>query len=402
MIIQEQPTLHLAYCQNIHPGETWDEHLAAIREKAVAVRDRTKVSRPFGLGLRMGNTALQQLLRPGRQAELKDALAEDNLYAFTINGFPYGKFHGASVKEKVYQPDWRTSSRRDYTQQLSDVLAGLLPEGTAGSISTVPGSFKPWILRPNDADRMVEKLMDCVDHLIRIEKRTGREIHLGLEPEPGCYLETTEDVVRFYKDHVLRSGARYLQRRSTCSAEEAESRIRRHLGICFDTCHIAIQFEDLRQSIDQLRAEGIRISKIQLSAALEVFNERSSVEALHPFVEPVYLHQVKARTTRGSLRAWNDLPDALHQIKDRREFDRFRVHFHVPLFWEGSSRLGSTVSCLDDAFLDAVKAGACEHLEIETYTFDVLPAALRCDDVVESISQEYEWVMQWAGLAPTG
>ena len=189
-------------------------------------------------------------------------------------------------------------------------------------------------------------------------------------------------------------GLRYLQRRISCKKELAESYLRTHLGVCFDTSHVAVQFEDPSESLLAYDAAGIRISKIQLSAALEVFNERSCIEALHPFVEPVYLHQVKAMTRHGAIRSWNDLPDALNQVKDQREFDRLRIHFHVPLFWEGSSLLGTTASGLNGSFFEAVRKTSCSHLEIETYTYEVLPEHLRPPDIVSSISNEFSWVLQ--------
>ena len=397
MRISTQPPLHLAYCLNIHPGDTWEENFEAIRRHARAVRDRVAGGRPFGLGLRVGHTASSALEDPATREALVAFLAEERMYVFTINGFPYGRFHRGPVKEKVYQPDWRTSARRDYTNRLADLLSHLLPEGQDGSISTVPCSFKPWIIRAQDVERMVHHLSDCVAHLVSIEERTGREIHIGLEPEPGCYLESTEDAVRFFTEQLYLHGARRLQQRTGRPRPAAEALLRRHLGICLDTCHLAVQFEDLQASIKAFRADGIRISKLQLSAALQVLNDRSRIEALHPFVEPVYLHQVKAKTRHGALRSWNDLPEALHDVKDHPEYERLRIHFHVPLFWEGSTHLDTTAGGLDPAFFARLRDGITAHLEIETYTFDVLPPPLRSGDVVECLSREYAWVLARLG-----
>ena len=41
-----------------------------------------------------------------------------------------------------------------------------------------------------------------------------------------------------------------------------------------------------------------------------------------------------------------------------------------------------------------LRTGATSHVEIETYTFDVLPKALHPGDVVKSIAREYEWVQR--------
>lgn len=388
------PNRHLTYCLNIHPGETWDENLAAIREKAFAVKQRVCPDASFGLGLRIGSRAAVTLQDPARRAELKACLADQDCYAFTINGFPYGAFHAGAVKEKVYQPDWRTTARRDYTIRLCDILADILPDGVDGSISTVPGSFKPWIIRPDDDARMVERLAECAIHLARLRDQTGRLLHIGLEPEPGCYLETTDETLKFFIEQILSKGVPYVRRRTGCEVGQAETWLRTHLGVCLDTCHVAIQFETPADVLAEFEAEEIRVSKIQLSAALEAFNERTCIEALHPFVEPVYLHQVKALTRHGAIRSWNDLPDALRQVKDQREFEQLRVHFHVPLFWQGSAQLGTTATGLDQRFFEAVATSSCRHLEIETYTFDVLPESVFADDVVACIAREYEWVTQ--------
>jgi hypothetical protein len=294
------------------------------------------------------------------------------MYGFTINGFPYGNFHKTRVKEAVYQPDWRTSERRDYTNRLADILVALLPHGVEGSISTVPVSYKPWMTGPADVEKAARMLLDCVKHLDHLHRETGKLIHLGLEPEPCCYLETTGEFITFYKALL---------------AQGPEDLVRRHLGVCLDTCHVAIPFEDLAAAIAEYRHEGIRISKIQLSAALEC--DGLSRAALKPFAEPVYFHQVKSRARDGSIGSWADLPDALAE----RGAEVLRIHFHVPLFWEGSGALRSTSSSLTPAFWQLVREGVTSHLEIETYTFDVLPEALRQSNVNESIAREFKWVL---------
>ena len=403
MILRERPPVHLTYCLNVHPGESWNEVFGNVRDKACAVRDRLRTTGLFGLGLRLGQEAATQLQAPGVLEEFTAFLKQESLYVFTLNGFPYGGFHQQGLKERVYQPDWRTTARRDYTVQLVDLLAALLPDGQEGSISTVPGSFKPWIIRPGEEPRMVERLVECVAHLAALYERTGKLLHLGLEPEAGCTLETTAETISFFEARLLATGRAFLARRRGCPPEQAEAEIRRHLGVCFDTCHAAIQFEELEPALQAYRSAGIRISKVQLSAALEVHNERSQLEALRPFVEPVYLHQVKARTRMGTLRGWNDLPDALRDIHPRGEVERLRIHFHVPLYWHGDHLLGTTAAQLTPAFLKAACADPVTHLEIETYTFDVLPAALRAGDVVESVAREFDWALEHLRpvLAPT-
>jgi len=383
MRISDSPPIHLTYCLNVHKGETWRENLAAIREYTLAVKDRVADGKPFGLGLRLSHTAAQELLAPGKLDEARDFFGANNVYAFTINGFPYGRFHDGPVKENVYRPDWRTTKRRDYTLDLAKILAGLLPEGVDGSISTVPCSFKPWITTDTDVEQMVAHLVDCARSLHEIHDSTGKEIHLGLEPEPCCYLETTGDAIRFINDSLFRLGGKKL----------SEEILRRHIGLCFDTCHVAIQFEELAGSLRRYEGEGIRISKIQVSAALRGHCTAAPLEELKAFDEPVYLHQVKARTASNEILSWDDLPEALRELPKRADAREMRVHFHVPLFVEKYWALGSTASTLTPEFFAQVRKGATSHLEIETYTFDVLPEDLQAGGITHSIASEFDWLL---------
>ena len=394
MIVQHRPPLHLTYCLNIHPGESWAENFAAIREKVTAVKARVAPDQWFGLGLRIAQQAADELTA---SADLRaEALAffhEHQLYPFSINGFPYGRFHAGPVKEDVYAPDWRTPERLHYTLQLADLLAGWLPEGIDGSISTVPGSFKPWIKSDNAIAAMVENLAATVAYLAALRDDTGREIHLGLEPEPDCFLETTAETIAFFQDTLFTTGTAEVARLLKCDKSDAEEMMRRHLGVCFDTCHVALQYEDLAESLRAYRAAGIRISKVQLSAALQAAATPETYAALAPFAEPVYLHQVKGRAKSGARFAWFDLPGALEEMPTFPDLEEVRVHFHVPLFFTGNGAIGSTVGALTPDFFHELREGACPHLEIETYTFDVLPPDVHPGDIVKSIAREYAWVL---------
>ena len=382
MRIQAQPPLHLTYCLNVHPGERWVDNFAAIREKATAVRDRVSPGQAFGLGLRIGGQAATELTQPGKVDELKDFLARENLYVFTINGFPWGHFHNEHVKEHVYKPDWRSKERLHYTLRLADVLSQLLPDGVNGSISTLPGAYRPALKYDGDFGAVTNRLLDAVQHLHGIHLREGQVIQLALEPEPGCMLETTDEFIAFVTKRLLPAAS---------TRGISEESVLRHIGLCLDTCHLAIQFEDLVTSIEKCREEGLQIPKIQLSAALKAQASAASLEALEPFAEGTYLHQVKARGKSGA-RGWIDLGNALKELPAAKDIDELRVHFHVPLFWPGAGTLQSTSDALSPSFFDTVRAGATEHLEIETYTFDVLPPELRSGDVVDSIAREFDWV----------
>jgi len=414
MKLQDHPPLHLTYCLNIHPGETWAESFAAIRDKALRVRELVAPVRPFGLGLRLSRLAAGQLAEPAALDAFKDFLARQDLYVFTINGFPYGRFHGAAVKEDVYRPDWQTDERRDYTNLLADILAklGTLPifpkqagvcsEATggktgsvpsfAGSISTVPGSYRQWITSDEQMQTLVHRLAECAAHLAGIERQTGCRLTIGLEPEPDCLIETTDETIAFFEGPLLTHGVPHLRSSFGVCAIEAEQILRRHLGVCFDTCHLAVQFEDLSDSLRRLIQRGIVVSKIQLSAALRAPLNDATVRQLAAFCDPVYLHQIKTRGRDGRVHSYADLPPAL-EAPARSEEVEARIHFHVPLFFEGEGELLSTSDSFTPEFVDDLLRGASEHLEIETYTFNVLPKALRPADVTESIAKEYAWVL---------
>jgi hypothetical protein len=398
MILQHRPPLHLTYCLNIHPGEGWSDNIAAIREKAVAVKRRIAPDQWFGLGLRVAAHAAGKLTSdPALVDEARDLFAAEQLYPFTINAFPYGRFHSGPVKENVYSPDWRTPERRDYTLRVADAFTNFLPQEVAGSISTVPGSFKPWIENGNEAQMMARNLATVVAHLAEIRDSRGQEIHLGLEPEPDCFLETTKETVSFFNDVVFTTGTDELARLLGCPRHTAESTLRRHLGVCLDTCHVALQYEDPLESLRTYRAEGIRVSKVQLSAALSAPGAPETWEALKAFNEPVYLHQVKAMLSNGGMAAWYDLPTAIEEGPTMTDIAEVRVHFHVPLFFTSAGVLGSTVTSLTPDFFHELRSGLCGHLEIETYTFDVLPPEVNPGDVVKSICREYSWVLQQMG-----
>ena len=390
MRIQTDPQAHLTYCLNVHPGESWDENLQAIRQHALRVRDRVGSGKPFGLGLRLSDTASRTLAEPGQLATFRGFLADESLYAFTVNGFPFDTFHGQSVKENVYAPDWRTAQRRDYTIRLADILADLLGEGVAGSISTVPCSYAAWIRTDDDVRQMVRMLAETACHLHALAERTGRDICVALEPEPDCFIENTAGCLRFFAKWSD-SAAALVAETAGVSIDCGREIWRRHIGVCFDTAHAAVQFEDMVESLDLLTRAGIRIGKVQLSAALQLRPTPETLARLSEFADPVYLHQVKARRPDGRIDAFADLPAAL-AAPSPQDWDEWRVHFHVPLFFTAHEGLASTSALLPGAFL-AKALSVCDHLEIETYTFTVLPAFLAIDDPADGIAREYEWLL---------
>lgn len=394
MKVLDNPPVHLTYCLNVHPGESWEENFKAIKTVTLKIREQVASGQPFGLGLRLGHQAVKSLASPKILNQFKVFLKEQDIYVFTINGFPYGDFHGPIIKENVYHPDWRTKERLDYTLQLADILLKLIPEGISGSISTVPGSYKKWIRTDSDRNQVIHNLMACVAHLASIKDRTGKDLHIGLEPEPDCFIETTQETIAFFNQMISGGGRQYLAELKGCTRSEAGGMIAQHLGICFDTCHMSIQFENLSESIALIKEQGIRLSKIQISTALKTTCTERNLERLKDFCEPVYLHQVKTCCGSDDILSYEDLSVVLADKEIHKQASKeLRIHFHIPLDFPGQGGLESTSAELTpDFFRNAVESG-CEHLEIETYTFNVLPDMLKKKGIVESISDEYIWVL---------
>lgn len=402
MLTRHSPPLHLTYCLNVHPGETWPEVQASIETHAASVRRSVAAGSLFGLGLRLGRRALDDLAAPEARQRLRELLVDNGLYVFTANGFPFGTFHGQAVKTEVYRPDWTDRRRLDYTRDLADLLAPLLPEGVDGSISTLPLSYKAWPLEAAAEARLYDHLAALVVHLHGLRERSGREIHVGFEPEPDCTLETTPETIAWFEGPLAREGVPRVAALLQTSLSAAHAIVRRHLGVCVDTCHLAIQFESLPRSLAALVSRGIRISKIQISAALETGSTPEARADLAPFCDPVYLHQVKARpeAAPAPLIAYADLPAALASTDPAPA--TWRIHFHVPLYFEAQGRLRSTAPELDGPFWRAVAAAPVSHLEIETYTFHVLPPSLQSGGVARSVAREFEWVLPRLTAATSG
>jgi hypothetical protein len=236
-------------------------------------------------------------------------------------------------------------------------------------------------------------------HLAEIRRRSGRDISLALEPEPDCYIETTDEAITFIGGPLMESGMKHLEFLGL-PADQAEDCLRRHLGVCVDTAHAAVEFEDVASSLRQLQQAGVRICKVQLSAALRLETTGPALRRLADFQDAVYLHQAKAKTSRGTLRSYPDLPGVLADPQARSSREELRVHFHVPLFCDRIDPLASTSALLTDEFWNLLGSGATCHAEIETYTFGVLPKELQTADVTESITREYQWVL--AKLEPDG
>lgn len=371
--------IHLAYCTNVHPGESWVEVLAALNAHTLVVREQVCMpNEPYAIGLRLSDFASRELSDPAAQLEFQRWLDQHHCYVFTINGFPFGRFHGRPVKERVFQPDWQTPERVEYTNRLFDLLAQFAPRGAEASVSTLPGSFQEFVSTESERKTIRDNLWKCVEHVAALSERTGRDLHLGLEPEPLGIFENTEGTLRFFEELE--------------TEHPNDPRLRQHLGVNYDTCHFALQYEEPYAALHAFRANGIRISKIHLSAALRTTATVENRRSLAAFAEPTYLHQVIARNGASEITRFRDLDQALSSAI--HEHDEWRVHFHVPLHCPDGGALVPTTdhTCGVLDFLHE-HPETCRHLEMETYTWDVLPPELKSATVEQQLVREYGWCL---------
>ena len=373
--------LPLSYCTNVHPGRSVAEVEAGLDRYTVPVKEA--YGHPLAAGLWLARPVVSELLatRDGL-ARFAEGLARRGLTCHTLNAFPYGDFHSERVKERVYLPDWTSRERLDYTVQCATALAGLLPEGVAeGSISTLPLGFREFDNPPDFRDRCAAQLVECARQLDEVRRSTGKLIRLAIEPEPFCVVETTPEAIDFFK--ML---WREAERRGAADA------VRTHLGLCYDVCHQAVEFEDVGESIRALDRAGVRINKVHASCALQLDDPRNNVEgraALKRYVEPRYLHQTIAVTPAGRHARAADLT---HGLIDDPGYDflsapSWRVHFHVPVNAERIGPLATTRPALREALAAVAALDYAPHLEVETYTWEVLPGAGPAD-LVAGLTRE--------------
>ncbi|WP_225839766.1 metabolite traffic protein EboE [Streptomyces sp. NK08204] len=343
-------TIHLGYCTNVHAGEELPEIVGQLDTYAVTARRLLGADR-LGVGLWLAAPVAAQLAAdPAAVDRLRRDLDARGLEVVTCNGFPYRAFHAPVVKHAVYQPDWLTDERMAYTVDLARVLAGLLPDDAArGSVSTLPLAWRtPWTARHRAAAG--GRLAELADRLQAVHARTGRLIRVGFEPEPGCVLESTEQV-----------------------AEGLSGVDTRYLGVCLDLAHLACGWEEPGAALARLAGAGLPVVKVQVSAALEADDpeQAGTSAALRGYAEPRFLHQTRSAAGHAA----DDLADAL----DAGFPGPWRVHYHVPLHAAPQPPLHATLDVLRDAL--AVLVGGdralCDHLEVETYTWNVLPPAQR-------------------------
>lgn len=389
----------LTYCTNIHPGESWREIRRNLDLYVLSVKASIANDMLFGIGLRLSASAAKELTKPNVLSEFKSWLSENNCYVFTINGFPYGSFHTLPVKENVYLPDWRSKDRISYTLMLADLLADLLPDEvvTYGSISTVPIGFREHIVTKEDHQDIVENILLVVKFLIELKNRKGKRIVLALEPEPCCYLETITETINFLEQSIFsESSIHQVGNHLKIGYLDAELEIRKHIGICFDLCHAAVEFEDATGIIQKILSSNVLVPKIQISNSLNITSVNTeTVQSLLEFEDEVYLHQVVEKVGQ-KLNRYKDIKDAVssyHLRSKEKDMDNheWRVHFHVPIFLESLSTFHTTQQFIRDILLAHSQHALTQHLEVETYAWSVLPKQYRDEDVTRLITRELVW-----------
>lgn len=393
---------HLTYCTNIHAGEYWKDHFEALKQNFPEIKSHVSPAQPMGIGLRLSNLASIDLIREENLTEFRKWLDENQAYVFTMNGFPYGEFHHTRVKDQVHAPDWTSKQRVDYTLRLFQILKKLLPANMEGGISTSPLSYKHWFGSTEELakakDLATENILLIAEELIHVRQSAGIFMHLDIEPEPDGLLETGEEFIAWFEDHLLVRGRKYISEKLNISVAEAEKHLKEHVNLCYDVCHFAIGYEPHDDVIKTLTKKGIKVGKVQISAALKAALPENSIarlpvkDAFSRFNEPTYLHQVVARMKNGELLRYPDLPEALSDAENLQVIE-WRAHFHVPIFMEDFGLVRSTQSDIIQVLKIQNEMGFTNHLEVETYTWEVLPETLKLP-LNQSIIRELEWVKQ--------
>lgn len=382
-------TRQLAYCTNVHAGSDLDALRANLAKYCLAVKDRFAPERPMGVGLWIAAPAARKLLESRQLAGLSAWLADHGLVPFTLNGFPYGDFHEPVVKHRVYRPTWFDSQRLDYTLDLVEILNAILPDGMDGSISTLPIAWRSPPATDQQQLIAARHLVQVAEQLARLEENTGRLITVCLEPEPGCLIQRSEDVLRFFGDFLCTDGGSDMRKR--------------YIRVCHDICHSAVMFEDQREVLRQYAQEGIQVGKVQVSSAVEAdFDQAQSVEslieALRSFAEDRYLHQTVIRTSVEDRPVFHeDLPLALAAAAEDRQLARgqWRVHFHVPIYLQQFGVIGTTQDQIHQCLEATDLHPELKHFEVETYAWGVLPAELRRAELADGIAQELQWMSEF-------
>src|SRR5208282_3955402 len=325
---------HLTYSTLVHPGDDWEQMWQSLTTYVPRVKARIAGNRRFGVSLRLSANSAQTLAGSAAEREkLKKFLGDNDMYLYTVNAFPYGAFKGTIVKEQVYEPDWRSGERTSYTINVADVLADVCTPDIAPSIQSAPLGFKPRVTGNDVVASYTDHVLRVVAHLVELEARTGRTVQLALEPEPFCFLETTDETVDYFTHHLYSgAAAEALAKLARIPISEAHGALRRHLGVVFDICHQAVEYEDIAESLQKLVDAGIPVFKLQEAAALQVPEvTQAVVDTLKRYAKTIYLTQTMEKRN-GKLTRYLNLDDAIAAFEKDPGPREWRVHIHVPVF----------------------------------------------------------------------
>ncbi len=391
----------LGYATNVFRGDSLGEVIGAIDGPIGRLRARFQESELAGIELRLGGASVQEIsVSPEAQERLAEALRRSGLAVLTMNGFSPRGFHDRAVKEAAYRPTWLEAERVSYTHALAQVLAELLPPGASGAISTSPGSFKTFGHGESVLASVAEGYAEAAFLLAEIESRTGHRILLSIEPEPGCSIESTAELIAFFEDHLFTAGARFLTKRHGLSTPQGEALLRVHLAATFDTCHLSVQFEDLVESARRLSRAGIRIAKVHATSGLRIERPRGQpdlIARLRTYARSPYLHQVTGIDADGSIRLrGTDLERSLLNPDPLYACEELRIHFHLPLFLGEIGPFATTSSETVAAVRHILGGGLCDIVVLETYTWTVLHEIPDFEglDVESGIAKEIRWARQ--------
>jgi len=385
---------HLTYSTLVHPGDDWEQMWQSLITYVPKVKARIAGKWRFGVSLRLSANSAQTLAGSAAEREkLKKFLGDNNMYLYTVNAFPYGAFKGTVVKEQVYEPDWRSEQRTRYTINVADVLADVCTPDIAPSIQSAPLGFKPRVTGDDVVASYTDHVLRVAAHLVALEARTGRTVQLALEPEPFCFLETTDETVDYFTRHLYSgAAAEKLARLAQMPIAEAHGALRRHLGVVFDICHQAVEYEDIAASLQKLVDAGIPIFKLQEAAALHVPEvTQAVVDTLKRYAKTIYLTQTMEKRD-GRINRFLNLDDAIAAFEKEPGPREWRIHIHVPVFLDDLGPFRTTRFAIEDALRFHKAKPLSRQLEIETYTWDMLPENLKTGDIVDYICREIEWV----------
>jgi hypothetical protein len=385
---------HLTYSTLVHQTDNWEQLWKSVNTYLPAVKARFAPSQKFGVCLRTSAPSAEFLsAEPSKVADLKKFFADNDLYLYTANAFVYGVFKKQVIKEDVYEPDWATPERREYTKKVANLLAALAPEGINPSIQSAPLGFKPKVTGDDVVEAYTSNVIDVVAHLVELKKKTGKTVTLGLEPEPRCYLETTDETITYFKNHLF-SGetAKRLAKKTGLNEADAAQAMRDYMGVVFDIGHQSVGYEDIPASLQKLVDNGVQIVKLQEAASMYIPDvSQKTVDALQTFAKTIYLSQT-CQKKDGTMTWFLNLEDAFEDWYKNPGPREWRTHFHVPVFLNDLGAFGTTRFALEQALAFHKKTPLSTHLEIETYTWDVLPDHLKTGDIVEYVTRELDWV----------